>query len=106
MVGQLEYLVGAGHSRDHLTVRVLPLAARISRHAVPSSAFSIYTYPDPADPVVVTVDTATADLLLAYQPEVDYYLELFEHLRGACLSPADSLGFLASAAEDAYSTKG
>lgn len=106
MAGQLDYLAGVGHSREHLTIRVLPLDARITCHAVPSSAFSVYTYSDPADPVVITVDTATADLVLAYQPEVDYYLELYHHLRGACLSPADSLSLLGRVAEELHSEKG
>ena len=100
VASQLDHLVEVGHTAERITIRVLPLGARIDDHAVPYSAFSAYRYPDPDDPVVVAVDTATSDLVLAYSPEVGYYLELYDRLRRAALAPTDSLDFLATVAEE------
>jgi transcriptional regulator with XRE-family HTH domain len=91
---QVNHLVEAGHSRAHLTIRVLPLGAPIGNYAVPRSAFYVYEYPDPDDPVVVAVDTVTDDLVLTGSPDVDRYLDLYSAIQDAALSPADSLDFL------------
>lgn len=97
---QLDHLVEIGHHHDQVTIRVLPTSATIEGHAVPRSAFSIYRYPDPGDPSVVAVDTATSDLVMARPDEVEPYLALYTRLRAAALSPADSLDFLAALAEE------
>jgi hypothetical protein len=91
-----------------VTIRVLPAQATITGH-VPRSAFSCYTYPDPGDPTVVAVDTITSDLVLTTldQPdEVASYLDLYDHLRAAALSPTDSLDLLATTAEQIQITGG
>lgn len=98
---QLDHLVHLGHCQDGMTIRVLPVHTTIVGHA-PRSAFSCYTYPDPGDPTVVAVDTITSDLVLTTldrPDEVVSYLDLYEHLRAAALSPTDSLDLLASLAE-------
>lgn len=100
VAAQLDHLVDLGHHRDRLYIRVLPTAAHIDGHAVPRSAFSIYHYPDPDDPVAVAVDTATSDLVLTDQGDVRPYLALYSRLRDAALSPSDSLDFLAAVAEE------
>lgn len=103
---QLDHLVETGHDRLNVTIRVLPLAARIRDHALPRSAFFVYRYPDPGDPTVVAVDTVTSDLVLTDLPQVNHYLDLYERLRQAALSPPDSLDFLAAQAEQlAYQTR-
>ena len=56
---QLEYLVELLPKTPSVTVRVLPVDARIDGYVVPRSAFSLYSYPDAADPQVVAVDTVT-----------------------------------------------
>ncbi|MGH3678718.1 MAG: helix-turn-helix domain-containing protein [Natronosporangium sp.] len=97
---QLDHLVDLGHHHDNVTIRVLPVRATIT--GVPRSAFSCYTYPDPGDPTVVAVDTITSDLVLTTldkPADVASYIDLYEHLRAAALSPADSLDLLASLAE-------
>jgi DNA-binding XRE family transcriptional regulator len=99
---QLDHLVDVGHHQDKITIRVLPLAARIAGHAVPRSAFSVYRYPDPDDPVVVAVDTVTSDLLLTDAMQVNRYLTLYARLQDAALTPSDSLDFLARVAEDLH----
>jgi transcriptional regulator with XRE-family HTH domain len=97
---QLDHLIDTGHHRPTITIRVLRLDARIAGHAIPRTAFFTYRYPDPDDPVVVAVDTVTSDLVLTDRPEVDNYVDLYERLRAAALSPADSLDFLATVAQD------
>ncbi len=96
VAAQLDHLVELGHNHDRVTVRVLLTTALIDGHAVPRSAFSVYRYPDPDDPIVVAVDTATSDLLLTDPIEVTPYLNLYARLCDAALSPSDSLDFLAN----------
>jgi transcriptional regulator with XRE-family HTH domain len=72
VAAQLQHLVKVGRNRRKVTIKVLPLAARIFGHAVPRSAFFTYRYPDPGDPVVVAVDTVTSDLVLTDADEVRY----------------------------------
>ena len=100
VAAQLDHLAYVGHERPSLTIRVLPLAARIADHAAPRSAFSTYRYPDPRDPIVVAVDTVTDDLVLTGEADVRRYLDLYSKLQDAALTPADSLDFLAAAAEE------
>jgi len=97
---QLDHLVDAGHHRQGLTIRVLPLAAQIREHAVPRSAFFAYRYPDPGDPLVVAVDTVTDDLVLTRDVDVNRYLDLYSKLQDAALAPIESLDFLAAVAEE------
>lgn len=94
---QLRALVEAASTRRS-TIRVLPVDARISGYRMPRSAFSTYTYPDPGDPVVVAVDTVTTDHVAIEPDEVKPYTDLYERLRDATLSPADSHAFLEHAA--------
>jgi len=81
-----------------VTLRVLPVDARIKGYAVPRSAFSVYTYADPGDPAVVAVDTVTSDLILTDPAEVTPYDQLYARLRDAALPPADSLDLITTAA--------
>jgi transcriptional regulator with XRE-family HTH domain len=67
---QLSYLAATVNADPRLTVRVLPIDARIACFTVPRCTFSIYSYPDPGDPAVVAVDTVTSDLVLTEPSEV------------------------------------
>jgi transcriptional regulator with XRE-family HTH domain len=99
---QLEYLVRLLPAMSAVTVRVLPVDARIEGYVVPRSAFSLYSYPDAADPRVVAVDTVTDDLVLTTldkAEQVERYERLFIALADAARSPEDSIAFLAEAAE-------
>lgn len=100
VVGQLRHLADLPRTQERLTIRVLPIAAPIAGHAVPRSAFSIYRYPDSADPIVVSVDTITSDLVLTDAVEVGHYLTLYDRLRAAALTPEQTLDFLAAVAEE------
>ncbi|GAA1883820.1 helix-turn-helix domain-containing protein [Asanoa iriomotensis] len=98
---QLEHLAKVGLERKkRVTIRVLPLSASLPGHVVPGSAFFTYRYPDPGDPVVVAVDTVTSDLVLTDPADIGHYLDLYQRLQQAALTPADSLNLLASVAAE------
>lgn len=96
---QLLHLVETVHEDPKLSVRVLPIDATIEGFTVPRCTFSVYTYPDPGDPVVVAVDTVTSDLILTEPDQVAPYEQLFTHLRDAALSTGESLDLLTTAAK-------
>jgi transcriptional regulator with XRE-family HTH domain len=95
---QLYHLATVVNGDPKVTLRVLWADARIEDFAVPRCTFSIFTYPDPGDPAVVAVDTVTSDLIVTEPDQVAPYDRLFERLRAAALSPADSLDLLTRAA--------
>ena len=98
MKKQLYHLATAVNTEPRITLRVLPLSARIKDFTVPRCTFTIFTYPDPGDPEVVAVDTVTSDLILTDPDQVTPYDRLFERLREAALPPAESLDLLTRAA--------
>jgi transcriptional regulator with XRE-family HTH domain len=91
---QLYHLTARANLDPNTTMRVLPIDADIRGHNVPRSAFSIYTYPDPGDPTVVSVDTVTEDLILTQPTPVKRYEDLYDRLSEAALSVRDGLDFL------------
>lgn len=95
---QLLHLAEVADTAPRASVRVLPLHARIEGYTVPWSGFSIYTYPDPRDPVVVAVDTATDGLVLTDPKPVAHYAALYERLSAAALGPAESTDLVKNAA--------
>ena len=103
---QLAHLAELGRARNKVTVRVLPVSAVIAGHAVPRSAFSVYRYPDPADPTVVAVDTVTSDFVLTDQNDVGRYTALYDRLHDAALPPQESADFLDSVATQIAAEKG
>jgi transcriptional regulator with XRE-family HTH domain len=96
---QLYQLAATVNGHPKITVRVLPVDAVIRGFSVPRSAFSLYTFPDPNDPTVVTVDTVTDDLVLIEEDAVKRYDELYGRLRESALPMNDSLEFLIQAAK-------
>jgi len=97
---QLHHLATVVNTEAKITLRVLPVRARITDFAVPRCTFSIYTYPDPGDPQVVAIDTVTSDLLLTDPDQVTPYDRLYERLWEAALPPEESLDLLTRAAAD------
>jgi transcriptional regulator with XRE-family HTH domain len=98
MRAQLEHLVESVNGGSQITVRVLPATASIESYTVPRGGYSLYTYADPGDPVVVAVDTITSDLILTDADQVAPHDELYRRLRDAALPAADSLDLLAKSA--------
>jgi transcriptional regulator with XRE-family HTH domain len=99
---QMYSLTATVNGSPTISVQVLPVSARIGDFAVPRSAFSIYTFADPADPTVVTVDTITDDLVLVEPDDVAMYEGLFSRLSEAALSVGESLDFLIGHAKDLH----
>jgi transcriptional regulator with XRE-family HTH domain len=95
---QLYHLATAVNGDPKITLRVLPVEARIESFTVPRCTFSVYAYADPGDPAVVAVDTVTSDLILTVPAEVTPYDLLYHRLRNAALPQADSLDLLTTAA--------
>lgn len=97
---QLYHMATMVNAEPKITLRVLPVRARIKDFTVPRCTFSIYTYPDPGDPQVVAVDTVTSDLILTEPDQVAPYDRLYERLWDASLPHAESLELLTKAAAD------
>ncbi|WP_418152702.1 helix-turn-helix domain-containing protein [Actinoalloteichus caeruleus] len=102
VASQMQHLVARARE-PKITVRVLPVNAAIDGYVTPRSAFSVYAYPDPQDPRVVAVDTVTTDVVLtslAEEKQVTRYVNLYERLRRASLSPQRSMEMLKLAAAE------
>jgi transcriptional regulator with XRE-family HTH domain len=97
---ELHHLATMVNGDSAITLRVLPVDARIQDFWLPRCAFSIYTYPDADDPGIVAIDTVTSDLILTEPDEVQSYEHLYVRLRDAALSPPDSLDLLTKTAAD------
>lgn len=98
---QLYHIAATVNGNPRITARVLPVDVVIDGYSVPRSAFSIYTFQDPGDPTVVAVDTVTNDIVLTEGDDVKRYEVLYDRLRAASLSMADSLDLLIETAKRA-----
>ena len=97
---QLYHLATTVNGNSKISLRVLPIDARIDGFAVPRCTFSIYSYQDQDDPAIVAIDTVTADPILTDPAEVGPYEKQFERLREAALPEADSLDLLTDRAAE------
>lgn len=97
---QVQSLVAPLESSPKVTVRILPIHARVDGYRMPRSAFSLYTYPDPDDPTVAAVDTVTSDLVLTERQQVEPYVELYLRLLNAASTPDASKVLLTRVAEE------
>jgi transcriptional regulator with XRE-family HTH domain len=88
-------LVNENHK---VTLRVLPIDARIDGYAIPRSSFTIYTFPDPDDPAVVGINAGTADLFLTEPGDVAMYELLFKRLSKEVLPEQESLDLITKTA--------
>jgi transcriptional regulator with XRE-family HTH domain len=96
---QLYHIAATVNGSPKVSARILPVDVDIEGYSVPRSAFSIYTFSDPGDPTVVTVDTVTNDLVLTESDDVKRYEELYDRLRHAALPVSDSLDLIIDAAK-------
>jgi transcriptional regulator with XRE-family HTH domain len=97
---QLFHMATLVNAEPKISLRVLPVYARIKDFTVPRCTFWSYSYPDPGDPQVIAIDTVTSDLILTDPEEVEPYNRLYERLWEAALPPAESLDLLTKAAAD------
>jgi transcriptional regulator with XRE-family HTH domain len=91
---QLLHMAATVNGSPKFTAQVLPVSADIEGYGMPRSAFSIYTFADPDDPSVVTVDTVTDDLVLTEVEDVRQYEDLFRRLCEAAMPPDKSTELL------------
>jgi transcriptional regulator with XRE-family HTH domain len=96
---QLYHVAAVVNRSPRISLRVLPVDAVIEAYNVPRTAFSLYTFPDPGDPEIVVVDTATDDFVLTGDEDVKRYDDLYRRLRDAAWSPDDSLQYLVETAK-------
>jgi transcriptional regulator with XRE-family HTH domain len=97
---QLRHVAEVVASEPRITVRVLPFDARLVGGMLPRSSFALYTFPDPEDPPMAVVDTATTDIVHTEEDEVARYRGHYERLRECSLSPAESLTLLGKVADE------
>jgi hypothetical protein len=77
-------------------LQVVPFG--VGAHPGMHGSFAVMDFPDPADPALVSVESMAGDLFLEREVDVRRYAVIFEHLRAAALSPADSVRLIRDAA--------
>ncbi|MGH3718234.1 MAG: helix-turn-helix domain-containing protein [Pseudonocardiaceae bacterium] len=97
LAAQLARLVELS-AQPTVTLRVLPLDARIGDYYLPHSSFSLYRFADPEDPDIVVLETLTSDLHLGDEEDVFRYRLLFDWIAAVALPPEESATFLAGLA--------
>ncbi|MGH3770792.1 MAG: helix-turn-helix domain-containing protein [Pseudonocardiaceae bacterium] len=97
LAAQLARLVELS-TQPTVTLRVLPLEARIGDYYLPHSSFSLYRFTDPEDPDSVVLETLTSDLHLGDEEDVFRYRLLFDWIAAVALPPEESVAFLAGLA--------
>lgn len=97
MKKQLYHLATTVNGNDKLSLRLLPIEARVEHYTVPRCTFSIYTY-DNGDPTVVAIDTVTSDVILTDPDQVTPYEQLYTRLSEAAQPQDDSLDQLTKTA--------
>ncbi len=73
----------------HVVVQVLPFTA--GAHAGMQGAFTVLEFAERSELTVVAVENLTASLYLEAPAEIDRHRLVFDHLRAAALSPAESV---------------
>jgi transcriptional regulator with XRE-family HTH domain len=85
-------------TRPTITLQILTFAN--GEHAGMDGSFTIYTFPESADPDVVCLGNAISDDCRGGSKTVQRYALLFNYLRMAALKPDDSLDFLTGLIEE------
>ncbi|WDZ85149.1 helix-turn-helix domain-containing protein [Micromonospora cathayae] len=85
----------------NVTIHVLPRDASIGEWYLPPTAFSLYRFPDPADPETLAIEGGFTDVVSHAAKALNRYKMVFEWLCAAARSPSDSLSWLIDAAERA-----
>ncbi|RKS74383.1 helix-turn-helix protein [Actinomadura pelletieri DSM 43383] len=99
MAAQLSHIADLVAAEPRLAVRVLPVDAYIADALLPKVTFSLFTFPDPADPPMAVIATHTTDLVHTERREVKRYRQRYEGLAQAALAPEDSLALLTETAK-------
>jgi Domain of unknown function (DUF5753) len=75
-----------------VVVQILPFAA--GEHAALVGAFTILSFPEPAEPDVVYLEHTATDLYLEGADEISGYGSAFHRLQNAALEPDESRAWL------------
>ena len=97
MKRQLEHIAAIAEL-PNVTIQVLPLEA--GAHPGMEGSFVLLRFPDDADPDTVYVTMATGGVFQEKADELQLYATIFERLRGAALSPEESIALIARLAKE------
>lgn len=95
--GQLRFLASV-NDLPNVMVQVLPYGA--GAHGAMAGSFAILGFPEPVDPDVVYLENMASALFLEEPQDIAGYVQVFDYLRAAALSPLDTSAMLISAAEE------
>ncbi|WP_405084819.1 helix-turn-helix domain-containing protein [Microbispora sp. NBC_01389] len=93
---QLRHLIDMS-TKPNIYIQVLPDSA--GAHAAMDGAFTVLNFPDRSDPSIVYIETATSDLYLETQEELERYSLIFDLVRSSALSPELSVAYLTTLIE-------
>jgi len=97
MRGQLAHLLEVSEW-PHVTLQVLPLSSGV--HPALNGPFCILEFPERGDPDVVYSEGVAGHAYLEKEPDVHACAEVFDLLRAAALSPADTVKLIGAAVSD------
>ncbi|WP_377269843.1 helix-turn-helix domain-containing protein [Peterkaempfera sp. SMS 1(5)a] len=97
MAQQMSYLAELCQE-PHVNLQVIPFTK--GAHPGMTGAFSILEFPESADTAVVYLEGVTSDLYLEKEADVRRYTGLYDHLRAAALSVADTRSLIATYARE------
>jgi transcriptional regulator with XRE-family HTH domain len=83
--------------RPNINLQVIPFSH--GAHPGMTGTFSLMEFPESADSTVVYFEGVTSDLYLEKEADVRRYTNLYDHLRAAALSVADSRALIDTIAE-------
>ncbi|MGI8446682.1 MAG: helix-turn-helix domain-containing protein [Streptosporangiaceae bacterium] len=95
--GQLRFLAEVG-GPPNVMIQILPYAA--GAHGAMAGSLEILGFPEHTDPDVVYLENMSSALFLEEPADISRYVEVFDYLRAAALSPQATSDMLRSAAEE------
>jgi hypothetical protein len=96
MNAQLDNLAQVA-AQPNITLQVLPYS--VGAHASMGTSFIILKFPEPTEPDIVYLEDLTSSAYLEEDPHIFRYNVVFDHLRSAALSDADSAALIARLAQ-------
>jgi hypothetical protein len=88
---QIERLIDAG---THPRIRLQVLAFGQGAHVGMAGSFTVFSFPNDADPDVAFIETMAGSLFLERRAEVQAARDTFDELSAQALSPSDSAELL------------
>ncbi len=90
MARQLRHLVEISRTVERISIRVLPIDAAVGRHSASLIPFDLHSYRDAGDGIAMMIATINDDLLIYDQDQIAPYVRLWDRLRDAAMSDADT----------------